>query len=195
MSNSPVFYLDLGSPYAYLSAERIDDQLPGASWQVIALGGIFKATGRSSWGEGARRAGGQAEIARRAEVLGLPPVVWPEPWPNNGLAAARAAVWAGEQGRERAFALEVLRLQFRDGRPASDPNALTEALRRADLDPAAALAAISTPEIKLALRERTDAALARGVFGVPSFAVDQFVLWGDDQLELAAQLAGGADKR
>ena len=59
------FYFDLGSPFAYLAAERVDEVTPGpVDWQPIALGARFKLTGRSSWslGDPARRA---ARIAVR----------------------------------------------------------------------------------------------------------------------------------
>ena len=59
-------------------------------WVPVLLGGIFKATGRSSWGEGEARADGMAEVERRASERGLGAVRWPEPWPNDGLAAMRA---------------------------------------------------------------------------------------------------------
>jgi 2-hydroxychromene-2-carboxylate isomerase len=45
----PVFYFDLGSPYAYLSAERVNHFFPEVPiWQPVLLGAIFKATGRTS---------------------------------------------------------------------------------------------------------------------------------------------------
>lgn len=59
--SGPAFYYDLGSPYAWLTAERIR----GATWIPVLLGGIFHATGRSSWARTGRRAAGIAEIERR----------------------------------------------------------------------------------------------------------------------------------
>ena len=61
------FYFDVGSPYAWLSAERLEAVLgPDVRWQPILLGGVFKATGRSSWAladpagraDGSRRSSG-----------------------------------------------------------------------------------------------------------------------------------------
>ena len=60
---SATFYLDLGSPYVYLAAERLDDLgLTDVEWQPISLGGLFKLTGRSSW---ARILGRRPAGARR----------------------------------------------------------------------------------------------------------------------------------
>ena len=91
------FYYDLGSPYAWLAAERVDGLLD-ADWVPVLLGGIFHATGRSSWAETQRRAEGIAEIERRASERGLPSPVWPAPWPNDGLRVMRAAVHAHDLG-------------------------------------------------------------------------------------------------
>src|SRR5690349_19704687 len=76
------FYFDLGSPYAYLTAERIsrlftDAELEQPEWQPILLGGLFARFGRSSWGQTAEREAGMAEVERRAEEYGLQPIRWP----------------------------------------------------------------------------------------------------------------------
>ncbi len=62
------FYFDVGSPYAYLAAERLPALLPEpVRWQPVLLGGLFRLTGRSSWalGDYRRRQAGMAEIERR----------------------------------------------------------------------------------------------------------------------------------
>ena len=187
------FYYDLGSPYAWLAAERADAVLgrPGVAWMPVLLGGIFAATGRSSWGRTPARAEGMAEVARRARDRGLPPPRWPDPWPNDGLRAMRAAVHAHALGRGRAFALAAFRVHFAEGRALSEEAGLALAARRAGLDPGDLLAATGRREVKDRLRALTDAALAAGVRGVPSVRVGDAVVWGDDRLEEAAVLRGG----
>jgi 2-hydroxychromene-2-carboxylate isomerase len=174
------FFYDLGSPYAWLTAERIGDR---ARWVPVLLGGIFKATGRSSWAETGARADGIAEIERRARERGLPPIRWPDPWPNDGLTAMRAAVHAHEAGRGERFALEAFRVHFVEGRVLGEPGHLTVAAERAGLDPEAALAATADPVVKERLKANTARALDAGVIGVPSVRRDDGeVLWGDDRI-------------
>src|ERR1039458_2495156 len=63
------FYFDLGSPFAYLTAERISEVLPEpVAWQPVSLGALFKLVGRSSWSleDPSRRRAGMAEVERRA---------------------------------------------------------------------------------------------------------------------------------
>lgn len=183
------FYFDLGSPYAYLAAERIAGVLgEDVLWQPVSLGAIFKATGRSSWAlaDAERRERGIAEVQRRAQAYGLPPLRWPRPWPSNYLLAMRAAVFASQLGRGREFALRAFRDAFVLGRDLALAENVLSAAADAGLDPAAVEAATVDPEIKLALRAATDAALARGVRGVPTVAVGEELHWGDDRLADAA---------
>jgi 2-hydroxychromene-2-carboxylate isomerase len=175
-ARQPLFFYDLGSPYAWLTAERIDSMLPGEPlWVPVLLGGIFKASGRGSWAETDARAEGIAEIERRAAERGLPAPVWPAPWPNNGLYAMRVA--AGLDSRE--FALAAFRVHFTRGLALSEPENVDLAAQEVG----------RTPFLhKEKLRANTDLALSLGVFGVPSVAVGDQVFWGDDRLEEAASV-------
>ena len=191
MSAAARLYFDLGSPYAWLTAERIDAVMPGpVAWCPVLLGGLFRATGRGSWAQTERRAEGMREIEERAAAYGLPPVAWPEPWPNDGLLAMRCAVAADAQGSGRAFALAALRVHFAEGRALSDAANVALAAERSGHDEEALLAAAAEPATKQRLRALTDAALHAGVTGVPTVALASGALfWGDDRLGEAAEAA------
>jgi len=183
------FYFDLGSPYAYLTAERIAEVIAeSVDWQPISLGALFKQTGRSSWGLGdaAGRRAGMAEVQRRALAYGLPQVRWPDPWPGNYLMAMRAAIFAQRAGHVHDFTIRAFRNAFQAGHDLSIPARVLEAARDAGLDPAEVEAATRADEIKLALRDATDVAGRLGVFGVPTIAIDGELFWGDDRLKDAA---------
>jgi len=183
------FYFDLGSPYAYLAAERLVEMLPEpVVWQPVLLGGLFKLSGRSSWARGAQRSreGGMAEIERRARSYGLPPLRWPDPWPGDYLLAMRAATFAFAAGRGREFVLQAFRDAFQQGRDLGIAANVLDAGEHAGLGRAEVTAAVQDPQIKQALREATDAAHELGVIGVPTVAVEGELFWGDDRLEDAA---------
>ncbi len=187
------FYFDLGSPYAYLSAERIADLLPEpVQWQPVLLGGLFKLTGRSSWalGDYQRRQTGMAEIERRARDYGLPPIHWPDPWPSDYLTAMRVATFAFNVGHGCEFTLRAFRDSFQRGRDLAVTKHALDAAAGAGLDLREAEEAAQDPQIKHALREATDAAFELGVIGVPTLAVDSELFWGDDRLEEAAGYLG-----
>ena len=188
------FYFDLGSPYAYLSAERIsglftDAGLEQPEWQPVLLGALFKRFGRDSWGNGPDRDEGMAEVERRAAAQGLPPVAWPEPWPGNMLTAMRAATFAKQTGRTVSFALAGFRQAFAAGRDLSEADNVLIAAAACELHPRAVLKAVETEAVKGELREATERAAELGVRGVPTVRVGGEVFWGDDRLEEAVAAA------
>ena len=185
------FYFDLGSPFAYLTAERISEVLPEpVLWRPVSLGALFKLTGRSSWAmaDPERRQTGMADVERRAHQYGLPAVRWPDPWPTDYLFAMRAATYAFQVGRGREFTLQAFRHAFQYGHDLGIHEHVLQVARDVDLDADVVSKAASDPEIKLALRTATDAAHALGAFGVPTISVARELFWGDDRLEDAAAL-------
>jgi 2-hydroxychromene-2-carboxylate isomerase len=182
------FYFDLGSPFAYLSAERLAEILPATVWQPVSLGGLFKLNGRSSWalGDASSRQAGMAEVEGRALLYDLKPIRWPDPWPTNYLYAMRAAVYAFQIGHGRRFTMQAFRQAFVDGDDLAVPEHVLQAAEQADLDPRLVDEATRDPQIKCALRAATEAAHALGVFGVPTVAVGEHLFWGDDRLQDAA---------
>jgi 2-hydroxychromene-2-carboxylate isomerase len=194
MSERAVFYYDLGSPYAYLSAERISGLFTEAGieqpeWQPILLGGLFARFDRGSWAQTEARAEGIAEIERRAAEYGLPKLVWPDPWPGEGLLAMRVATFAKQTGRAVSFSLAAFRQQFAAGKDLTVPENVMIAAAACELHPRALESAVKTQIVKDALREATDAAGDAGVFGVPAVRVGDEVFWGDDRLEEAVEAA------
>jgi 2-hydroxychromene-2-carboxylate isomerase len=188
-AGAPRLFLDAGSPYAWLAAERAAEVLGVEPvFEPVLLGAIFAARGSGSWAETPARAEGMREVERRAAAYGLGAVRWPEPWPGNMLLAMRVATAAALRGPDpsRAFLLAALRAGFRDGRDLSDPAAVRDAALAGGLDADELLAAAATPEGKAALRERTEQAIALGVRGVPTVLVGSEAYWGDDRLADAA---------
>jgi 2-hydroxychromene-2-carboxylate isomerase len=190
----PTFFFDVGSPYAWLAAERVSGlfaaaELEQPEWEPILLGGLFRRFGRDSWGNGPGREAGMAEVERRAAAYGLPAVRWPDPWPGNTLAAMRAATFAKETGRTVSFALASFRQAFAAGRDLTELDNVLIAAAACELHPNAVAKAVGTDAVKRSLREATDGAADLGVRGVPSLVVDGEVFWGDDRLEEALRRA------
>jgi 2-hydroxychromene-2-carboxylate isomerase len=187
------FYFDLGSPFAYLTAERLDEHLTGPiAWQPVLLGGIFKLNGRSSWalGETERRRAGIAEVQRRALEYGLPPLRWPDPWPSDYLLAMRVATFAFQLEHGREFAMQAFRAAFQEGWDLNIPERVLDVAAAVGIDRQTAADAVGDPTVKAALRAATEAAHERGVFGVPTIAVEEQLFWGDDRLLDAAARLG-----
>jgi len=185
----PSFFFGAMSPYAWMSAERIGSLIPTAAWRPVFLGGVFKAKGRSSWALGDARVDGMAECEARARAHGLGAISWPERWPTNDLAVARAMLHAQRRDLLEPFALSAMRMAFREGADLGESAVVLEAGRRTGIDAAELEAALGDPAVKDALRAATDEALAVGVFGVPTVLVGEELFWGDDRLQEAAAAA------
>jgi 2-hydroxychromene-2-carboxylate isomerase len=184
----PVFFYDLGSPYSWLAAERVNSELPEVPvWTPILLGGLFKALGRQSWANTGAREEGMREVERRAAGYGLPEVRWPNPWPGNTLLAMRTATYATGIGKGVSFALAAFRQAFAGGRDLSELDNVLIAAAGCELHPNAVARAVEQQTVKDALKSATQEALDRGVVGVPSVAIGDQVFWGDDRLSEAAR--------
>lgn len=183
-----LLYFDLGSPYAYLAAERAEKVLGlPPRLEPILIGGIFVERGHGSWAHTAEREQRIEEVDTRAARYGLPPVAWPEGWPNNTLKAMRAAVWADQRGSGRLFAQAAFRRAFREGADLSRLEELITVANSVGLPGQLLPAAIEDQATKDALREATARAWARGVTGAPCVEVDGEIFYGDDQLEAAGE--------
>jgi 2-hydroxychromene-2-carboxylate isomerase len=188
MARKGVFYFDLASPYAYLSAARVEELLgPDTVWRPILVGALHKHYRRVSWGSTAElRAAGVAEIESRARAYGLPKIVWPAPYPANSLSVMRAATWAAQQGAAREYAQAAYAMAFREGIDLSARAAVLEAAKRVGLETNKLDVALQDSALKQALRDATESAIATGVYGVPTFDAAGLLWWGDHQLRAAA---------
>ncbi len=190
---TPELFIDVGSPYAYLAAERFEAVVGVRPvLQPVLLGAIFKARARTSWGLTDARAGGMADVEARAAAAGLPPVRWPEGWPANYLPAMRAVVWAGRHGAGDAFARAAMRAAFTAGADLSGLEALRDVAAAVGLDPEAVAAGIASDAVKAELRACTDRALRLGVMGVPTTRFGERLFWGDDALPEVARARAAA---
>jgi 2-hydroxychromene-2-carboxylate isomerase len=98
--------------------------------------------------------------------------------------ALRAAMAAQEMGRFREFHYPAYRARWCDARDLSQRTVLAQLLDDAGLDVEAALARAESTEIDDRLERETQAAIDRGVFGVPTMFVGDQMFWGNDRFEL-----------
>ena len=192
------FYYDFNSPYSYLAAERIAPVFAEAGaeqpeWVPISFGHLLRTTGRRPWSIPPEGPDPEhlAEVQRRADERGLPEVVYAKGWPvdNYSLLAPRAATFAKQSGKAVSFSQAAFRQHFAGGRDLSDIDNVLIAAAACELHPKAVIKGIETEAVKTQLREATEAAIEKGVEGIPTVDVGGELFWGDDQLEIAAAKA------
>ena len=183
------FFFDYGSPYSYLANSRLPGlaERTGAElhYRPMLLGGVFKATdNRSPALEPceAKRSYGFLELRRWIAHLGVPFGGNPH-FPINTLLLMRTAVAAQRAGVFEPFHRAVYPAFWADGENLGEPEVVARVVEKAGLDARALLEAGGDPEVKVELRATTEEAVARGVFGAPTFFVGGEMFFGNDRLD------------
>lgn len=194
MSKTVDFYFDYGSPYSYLAFHELRRiaGLAGAAiaWKPILLGAVFKAVSSRSPAEIAPKAKWlAADLANWARRYGVPFRMNPH-FVINTLPLMRGAMVAERRGELVRYSAAMFDAIWRDGLAMGDPAVIGQALAAGGFDTAAYMAGVQEPAIKDALKQATDAAVARGVFGVPTFFVGDAMWWGQDRLDFVAEALG-----
>ena len=193
MARNIDLFFDYTCPFAYLASTQVRARNIPVTWKPILLGGIFKAHGTkqdlSEQLGPAKGAHNLEDMQRWARKYGVT-LRMPSGHPMRSVEALRATLATKIDpkvidGFYRAY--------WVDNRPISDRETIKEVVTTAGHDPDAILAAIDTPAIKDDLRARTEEALAKGVFGVPTWIVGDEVIWGQDRIHFveAAAREGG----
>ncbi len=192
MQKQVEFYFDFGSPYSYLAYKALPAiaAARGAqiAWRPMLLGGVFKATGNHSPVEiPAKGKWLQQDLRRWAARYGA--VFRHNPhFPINTLVLMRGAVGMQMRGSDfPRYVATVFRAMWAEPRNLGDPVELAAVLRQAGFDADAFQAMVNDAAVKEQLKKNTEEAVARGVFGAPTFFVGEEMYWGQDRLEFVAE--------
>jgi 2-hydroxychromene-2-carboxylate isomerase len=201
MRKTLTFLFDFASANCWFAYRALPGliQRTGARLDIepVLLGGIFKATGNQSPVAAFAHVKGKLdyerlEMARFSARHGLTGFRMNPHFPVNTLMLMRGWLAAREAGQGEVYLEAGLQGLWEQGLNLADPAILATRLDHAGLDGAALLARAQAPEIKAALAQATEKAVARGVFGLPSFFVGDEMFFGKERLgqveqELAQQ--------
>lgn len=185
------FFFDVGSPYTYLA----ETQLPalvaktGAEilWRPILLGGIFKAINNISPADIAPKAAHlNVDLERHATRYGVPFLFNPH-FPIFTIALMRGAIVAQEGGFLAPYLDAVYKALWVDGKNMNEPDVVGQVLSEAGLETTAIFARVGEQDIKDKLKAITVEAVARGVYGAPTFFVGADMFFGQDRLDFVAE--------
>lgn len=188
------FWFDVISPYAYLAFERLPHALAGLSCSVtyrpLLFAGLLKHWGHKGPAEiEPKRAWTFRHVAWLAHQHGVT-LQTPAQHPFNPLALLRLATACAPTGGTPPPSVceQIFRHVWQGGRDANEATRLVALARHV-----APLRDPQSDEVKQDVRDATDTAISKGVFGVPTFEVDGRLFWGVDSIEmLVAYLHGDA---
>ena len=193
MTKTVEFYFDLGSPTTYLAHTQLAKICADTQSEVIyipmLLGGVFKATGNAS--PAMIPAKGRymfQDLDRFAKRYGVQLRFNPH-FPINTLILMRAVT--GMQMRQPQRFAEFVDCLFKalwvEGRNLNDPQTVAAVLTENGFDPQEIMALTNDESVKAALKENTEAAIKRGVFGAPSMFIGDQLFFGQDRLDFVEE--------
>jgi 2-hydroxychromene-2-carboxylate isomerase len=193
MNKTVEFYFDVGSPASYLAWKRLPAICEAAGAELalrpMLLGGVFQATGNHSpMSVPAKGSYIMSDLERFAQRYDVPFRHNPH-FPINTLVLMRGAtaLQMRDEFRLVPYVDAVYRAIWVDGANMNDPAVMSSVLLRADFDPTALLALGNDPVVKERLKAVTQEAVARGVFGAPTFFVGGEMFWGQDRLDFVKE--------
>ena len=189
------FWFEFGSNYSYLSVMRIEDAARRHGirivWKPFLLGPIFRALGMENSPFVLQKEKGAyvwQDMVRQCRKYGLQ---WTKPttFPRLGMLPARIALLGAEKKWIGAFCRSVMERNFVRDQDINTPDAMAEILIGLGLPATELLAQSQSEPVKTRLRQQTEKARGRGIFGAPTFFVGSDMFWGNDRLDDALVFA------
>lgn len=191
MSRKLEFFFDVVSPTAYLAWTQFPGVIERTGAELVYrpffLGGVMAATGnRPPATVEAKGRWMNADLTRYAKRYGATFVRNPT-FPMNTLAIMRAAITWKDRPDFESFLSTIFKAIWADQKAVADEAVLTQVLADAGFNTDEFWAAAKDPANKEALKANTDEAVARGVFGAPTFFVGDEMHFGQDRLEFVEE--------
>jgi 2-hydroxychromene-2-carboxylate isomerase len=193
MTRSFEYWFDFGSPAAYLAFTQLpkleSETNAKAVYRPMLLGGVFQAAGNQSPASiPAKGAYTFKDFARFAKRYKVPFNSNPH-FPINTLLLMRVALGIQQQESDRflAYCTTVFEAIWVDSLNMNDPATVGKVLHKAGFEPQSLITLASETAIKEALKTATTEAVSRGVFGAPTFFVDDQMFWGQDRLDFVKE--------
>ena len=181
------FYFDFSSPYTFLAHKQIrkieKDNSKKIKYMTVLHGGLLKSAGIIA----------NADIPIKAKYMIKDCKMWAEKYavafkfnnyfPIKTLNLMRCVLGAEKKNFEQNFINEIFDAIWQDGLNLNDNSIVEKLLKNLDINPKTFLMDAVDSSIKEDLKKRTDLAFKKGIFGAPSFIVNNKVFWGQDRLD------------
>lgn len=183
------FYFDFASPYTFIAHKKIrkveKENSIKIKYMPILLGGLLKLAGIKP----------NADIPIKAKYMIKDCKLWAEKndinfkfnnyFPIITLNLMRCVLVAEKKNFSENFINKVFDTIWKDGLNLNDNAVIEKLLKNLDINPETFLAEASEQKIKDALKKNTSEAFMKGIFGAPSFVVNNKIFWGQDRFEFA----------
>jgi 2-hydroxychromene-2-carboxylate isomerase len=182
-------WFDFGSNYSYLSVMRIEALAAARGvrirWRPFLLGPVFRNLGFDNSPFVLQKEKGAyvwKDMERQCRKYGLA-LKRPSAFPRAALLAMRVALLGADRDWIAAYCRKIMQLNFVEDRDIGSAEVVSAALDELGLPAQQIIADAQSDANKLRLREQTEAAVAKGIFGAPTFFVGDEMFWGNDRLD------------
>jgi len=193
------YFISTSSPWTYLGSKPFTEMAKKAGATVnvypVVFGEIFAVSGGLPLPKRApqRRAYRLMELARWKRRRNSPMHIEPENFPSTAAISSHAIIAAREAGMDAlGLSNAVLLALWEDDRNIDDPDVIAAICGECGLDAARIMAGAEAPETAQRLKDGTQEAINRGIFGAPSYVIDKELFWGQDRLDFVAEKLGVA---
>ena len=181
------FYFDFGSPYTFLAHKQIrkieEENSIRMKYMPILLGAILKSAGIKA----------NTEIPIKGKYMVKDCKLWAEKYniifkfnsyfPIVTVNLMRCVLVAEKKGYAQNFINKIFDAIWKDGLNLNDNTIIEDLLKNLDINPKTFLGEALDQKIKDELKKKTEEAFEKGIFGAPSFIVNNKIFWGQDRLE------------
>ena len=186
------FYFDYLSPYAYFAWRKVEKFCSSHNIELIIKPIVFGKL-LDHWGQL-----GPAEISPKRDWLikyclfyaqqNEIPLLFPKNHPFNSLTALRASLTEVSGSYQSKLVSAIFESGWGKGADIGNSDVISEIVKNVGLDPQEVIDAVAKDETKLLLKESTNEAISKGVFGIPTIIYDEELFWGNDQFEYLSQI-------
>jgi 2-hydroxychromene-2-carboxylate isomerase len=182
-------WFDFGSNYSYLSVMRIEALAAARDvrirWRPFLLGPVFRNLGFDNSPFVLQKEKGAyvwKDMERQCRKYGLA-LKRPSAFPRAALLAMRVALLGADREWIAAYCRKIMAFNFVEDRDIGSAEVVSDALDELGLPAQQIIADAQSAANKLRLREQTETAVAKGIFGAPTFFVGDEMFWGNDRLD------------
>ena len=193
MTKSIEFYFDFSSPYSYIGYKEINHLQKKNSFKIkympVFLGGLHSSAGVTPAAFISIKSKYMIRDTKLVSEKKNIKFIFNSYFPVKTINFMRGVIVAEEENFGKVYIEKIFNAIWKDGLNMNDQIVIEKVLKNIDLNPKSFLSKVSDQKIKEKLKKLTDDALKKGVFGAPTFMVNNKIFWGQDRLQYAVEEA------